>query len=67
MGITEKELIDIFANEKELTCIDLDSLEELEKSMKDYQTLIENGIATPRGYNLLAIDSEIPILEFNRF
>lgn len=67
MGTIEKELIDLFANEKEVSCIDLSSLEELEKTVKDYQTLVENGVAKPRGYNLLTIDGNVTFFEFNHF
>lgn len=65
MGMIEKELIDLFVNEKEVSGIDLSSLEELEKTVKDYQALVENGVAKPRGYNLLTIDGNVPVFEFN--
>lgn len=67
MDTIEKELIDFFANDEKVSGIDLSSLEELEKSVKDYQTLVENGVAKPRGYNLLTIDGNIPVFEFNHF
>lgn len=67
MGVIEKKLVDLFANEKEITSIDLSSLEEFEKSVKDYQELVENGVAKHRGYNLLTIESNAPVFEFNHF
>lgn len=67
MGTIEKKLIDLSVKEKNISGIDPDILDRLEKSMKDYNTLIKNGITKPRGYNLLTIDSIMPSLEFNRF
>lgn len=68
MGTIEKELIDFFANnEKDVSIADSNLLAELEKSVKDYQALVEDGITKPRGYNLLTIDSITPGFEFNCF
>lgn len=66
MGKIEKEYRDLIANENEIIGVDLSSLEELEKSMNDYHSMVNNGITKSRGYNLLTIDCSIPIFEFNR-
>lgn len=67
MGTIEKKLTDLFAQKNGIPGIDSNRLNELEKSVKEYHDLVEKGIARPRGYNLLTIDSNIPNLEFNHF
>lgn len=67
MSTIEKELLDILANEKEVPGIEINSLNELEKSVKKYQELVENGVTKPRGYNLLTIDENVQTFKFNSF
>lgn len=67
MGTIEKELTDLFANKKDISGVDSKSLDDLEKSVKDFHELLESGVVKPRGYNLLTIDGNAPSFGFNNF
>lgn len=65
MGKIEKELKNLLSKEGKDICADSVSLKEFEKSAKEFQTLIDNGMAKSRGYNLLTIESKQCIFSFN--
>jgi hypothetical protein len=67
MGNTEKEVRELTKNAKHV-CHDTDSLRQFEKSAKEFQNLIDNGMAKPRGYNLQTIEDRTctsDVFEFN--
>lgn len=67
MGKTEKEIRDLINNINDI-CRDMNSLEEFEKSAKEFQNLIDSGLAKSRGYNLQTVeDSPAHMLAFNVF
>lgn len=65
MGKIEKELNNFLSKEGKDICIDSVSLKEFEKSAKEFQMLIDNGMAKSRGYNLLTIESKQRTFSFN--
>lgn len=65
MGDTEKQLRSLLENSKKSDSFNNEAVKEFEKSVKDFQKLIADGVTKPRGYNLLTIEDRNPILEFN--
>lgn len=65
MGKIEKELKAFLTKNEKNTYADSESLKEFEKSAKEFQTLIDSGIAKSRGYNLLTIESKEYTVGFN--
>lgn len=65
MSKTEKELTELKKNLKGV-CRDKKTLENFEKSAKEFQSLIDNGLTKSRGYNLETIeDSRCNAFTFN--
>ncbi|WP_308744719.1 hypothetical protein [uncultured Bacteroides sp.] len=65
MGTVEKKLSELIKQEKKKLSNDA-CLKELEKSTKEFQKLIDDGIVKPRGYNLQTIeDSYNSSIQFN--
>ncbi len=58
MGETEKRITDLMNNVEKLH-YDTTTLETFEKSSKEFQNLIEQGLTKSRGYNLQTIEDRM--------
>ncbi len=57
MGSTFDEMLEIRKNFKQ-SKNSKKELEDMEKSIKDFQEMVDDGLVQPRGYTLKTIDDE---------
>ena len=64
MSSTADEILEIRKNFKQSKKSQKE-LEDMEKSIKDFQEMVDDGLVQPRGYTLKTIDDECFTYSFN--